>query len=192
EGLQKEIIAHATFRTSPVASHSFKKINLYRMTTSSDASWNGHVPSGAKGDTVPFAATCTGSSFIPSSPHTPSDEISQLPSHNVRRSAATPSQHRRVDEIHPEETSQSVSEGKLHVQVLSAFLYLACTNFLAKSMVGILPLRMLQDTLVKALEQTNVDIVDFVACHFAYTCSYHQGNQFFSFLVRVFKPPTKR
>ena len=25
-----------------------------------------------------------------------------------------------------------------------------------------------------------------------YTCSYHQGNQFFSFLVRVFKPPTKR
>ncbi|CAN0434348.1 unnamed protein product [Ascophyllum nodosum] len=89
------------------------------------------------------------------------------------------------------ETSQSVSEGKLHVQVLSAFLYLACTNFLAKSMVGILPLRMLQDTLVKTLEQTNVDIVDFVACHFVYTCSYHQGNQFFSFLVRVFKPPTK-
>ncbi|CAN0064993.1 unnamed protein product [Ascophyllum nodosum] len=87
--------------------------------------------------------------------------------------------------------SQQDSGDKLHVQVLSAFFHLGCTNVVAKSTVGVLSLRVLQDALVKTLEEINVDIVEFVACHFSYECSFAQGNQFMSFLVRVFKPPTK-
>ena len=37
---------------------------------------------------------------------------------------------------------------------------------MAKSTVGVLSLRVLQDAIVKTLEQINVDIVEFVACHF--------------------------
>ena len=37
---------------------------------------------------------------------------------------------------------------------------------MAKSTVGALSLRVLQDGLVKTLEQINVDIVEFVACRF--------------------------
>ena len=61
--------------------------------------------------------------------------------------------------------SQSDSEEKPQAQVLPAFFHLECTNFVAKSTVGVLSLSMLQDALVKTLEQINVDIVDFVASH---------------------------
>ncbi|CAN0269820.1 unnamed protein product [Ascophyllum nodosum] len=88
--------------------------------------------------------------------------------------------------------SQQESEDKPQVQVLSSFFQLECTNFLAKpTVVGVLSLSMLRNTLVKTLEQINVDIVEFVACHCVYECSYHQGNRFISFSVRVFEPPTK-
>ena len=63
--------------------------------------------------------------------------------------------------------SQQDSGDKLHVQVLSAFFHLGCTNVVAKSTVGVLSLRVLQDALVKTLEEINVDIVEFVACHFS-------------------------
>ena len=57
--------------------------------------------------------------------------------------------------------NQSDSEEKPQTQVLP-FFHLECTNFVAKSTVGVLSLSMLQDALVKTLGQINVDIVDFV------------------------------
>ena len=61
--------------------------------------------------------------------------------------------------------SQSDSEEKPQAQMLPAFFHLECTNFVAKSTVGVLSLSMLQDAFVKTLEQINVDIVEFVASH---------------------------
>ncbi|CAM9982507.1 unnamed protein product, partial [Ascophyllum nodosum] len=87
--------------------------------------------------------------------------------------------------------SQPDSGETLQAQVLPAFFDLESTNFVAKSTVGVLSLSMLQDAIEETLEQTNVDIVDFVACDSMYKCSYNQGNQFISFLVRVFESPTK-
>ena len=50
--------------------------------------------------------------------------------------------------------------------MLPAFFHLGCTNFVAKSTLGIiLSLSMLQDAIEEMLEKTNVDIVDFVACY---------------------------
>ena len=60
--------------------------------------------------------------------------------------------------------SQPDSGEKLQAQVLPAFFDLESTNFVAKSTVGVLYLSMLQDAIEETLEQTNVDIVDFVAC----------------------------
>ena len=50
--------------------------------------------------------------------------------------------------------------------LLSTFFHLECTNFVAKSTVGVLSLRGLQDALVETLEYINVNLVKFVACHF--------------------------
>ena len=51
------------------------------------------------------------------------------------------------------------------MQVLSDFFHLACTNFVVKLTVGSLSLGMLMDVLQQTLEQTNVDILEFVSCH---------------------------
>ena len=61
--------------------------------------------------------------------------------------------------------SQPDSGEKPQAQVLPAFFHLGCTNFVAKSTLDIiLSLSMLQDAIEEMLEETNVDIVDFVAC----------------------------
>ena len=60
--------------------------------------------------------------------------------------------------------SQPDSGETLQAQVLPAFFDLESTNFVAKSTVGVLSLSMLQDAIEETLEQTNVDIVNFVAC----------------------------
>ncbi|CAN0340703.1 unnamed protein product [Ascophyllum nodosum] len=94
--------------------------------------------------------------------------------------------------ISHDRASQPDSGEKPQAQVLPAFFHLESTNFVAKSTLDIiLSLSMLQDAIEEMLEETNVDIVDFVACDSMYKCSYHQGNRFISFLVRVFEPPTK-
>ena len=62
--------------------------------------------------------------------------------------------------------SQQNTGNKLQIQVLSNFVHLECTNLVATSTVRALSLTMLQDVLVKTLEQINVDIVEFVACPF--------------------------
>ena len=50
---------------------------------------------------------------------------------------------------------------------MSDFFHLECTNnVVVKSTVRTLSLTMLQDILVKTLEEINVDIDQFVACHF--------------------------
>ena len=56
-------------------------------------------------------------------------------------------------------------DNKPQVQVLSTFSHVECTNFVAKSTVGVLSLRVLQDALVETLDRINVDIVEFVACN---------------------------
>ena len=59
--------------------------------------------------------------------------------------------------------SQPDSGEKPQAQVLP-FFHLGCTNFVAKSTLDIiLSLSMLQDAIEEMLEETNVDIVDFVA-----------------------------
>ena len=60
--------------------------------------------------------------------------------------------------------SQPDSGEKLQAQELPAFFHLESTNSVAKSTVGVLSLRMLQDAIEETFEQTNVDIVNFVAC----------------------------
>ena len=63
-------------------------------------------------------------------------------------------------------TSQPDSGEKLQAQVLPAFFHLECIHFVAKSTFDIvLSLSMLQDAIEETFEQTNVDIVDFVACN---------------------------
>ncbi|CAN0244044.1 unnamed protein product [Ascophyllum nodosum] len=115
------------------------------------------------------------------------DESPQFPAHKVKQSAAICSRH----PISHDRASQPDSGEKLQAQALPAFFHLESTNFVAKSTVGVLSLRMLQDAIEETFEQTNVDIVDFVACDSMYKCAYHQGNQFISFLVRVFESPKK-
>ena len=60
--------------------------------------------------------------------------------------------------------SQPDSGEKPQAQELPAFFHLESTNFVVKSTVGVLSLSMLQDAIEETLEQTNVDIVDFVPC----------------------------
>ena len=66
------------------------------------------------------------------------------------------------------ETGESQQDlgNKPQVQVLSNFFHLECTNVVAKSIVGMFSLSVLQDVLVKTLEEINVDIIEFVACPF--------------------------
>ncbi|CAN0030698.1 unnamed protein product, partial [Ascophyllum nodosum] len=69
-----------------------------------------------------------------------------------------------ISSSHDGESHQNM-DNKPQVQVLSTFSHVECTNFVAKSTVGVLSLRVLQDALVETLDRINVDIVEFVACN---------------------------
>ena len=63
------------------------------------------------------------------------------------------------------ESQQDLGD-KPQIQVLSNLFHLERTNVVATSTVGMFSLSVLQDVLVKTLEEINVDIIEFVACHF--------------------------